>query len=334
MSTAAAQIDSAFGIVTPENIAFEYQMAGPLRRMPAYVIDLVLRALVYIAAFIVLIFTGAITLGETGALAAYGVMLLMWFALEWFYGGLFETFWNGQTPGKRVLGLRVLTISGEPINGGQAIMRNFLRFADMMPAIPFAAYAAVFGWDIIEPPPDAVLLLRLSPTPTFLVGFFVPAMNRRWQRLGDLAAGTMVVAEEANWLYGLVRIQDQRVAELAMALPPRIDIARNTAKALAMYVERRRFFSPARRQEIAMHLGTPLIERYHLPPVADHDLLFCAIYWKVFITESPDLPEPDRERFPHRGTADVGRFRANRHRPAARTSALLTTSLHTATNDQ
>jgi uncharacterized RDD family membrane protein YckC len=291
MSTAAAQIDSAFGIVTPENIAFEYQMAGPLRRLPAYLIDVLIRALVFIVACVVLGFAGVITMGEAGAASAQAILLLMWFALEWFYGGLFETFWNGQTPGKRALGLRVLTTAGEPINGGQAILRNFLRLADAAPFIPFSAYATVFGFDLFEPTGDAILLYFISPTPTFLLGFITPAMNRRWQRLGDLAAGTMVVIEEPNWLYGLARMQDQRVADLAQALPVRIDIARSTAKALAMYVERRRFFSPARRQEIAMHLGTPLIERYHLPPVSDHDLLLCAVYYKVFVSESPELAD-------------------------------------------
>jgi uncharacterized RDD family membrane protein YckC len=257
---------------------------------------------VYSVACLALVFGGAITLGEVGVYTAASIMLLMWFGLEWFYGGLFETFWNGQTPGKRVLGLRVLTTHGEPINGGQAILRNLFRLADMWPVIPFSAYAAAFGFSQLELTPDSIFFRYISPTPTFLFGFLTPAMNRRWQRLGDLAAGTMVVVEEPNWLYGLVRIQDQRVAELAQALPLHINIGRSTAKALAMYVERRRFFSPARRQEIAMHLGTPLIERYHLPPVSDHDLLLCAVYWKVFVTESPDLLDGGRERQTHRAS--------------------------------
>ena len=55
------------------------------------------------------------------------------FVLEWFYGGLFESLWNGQTPGKRLMGLRVLTTEGQPINGMQAVMRNLLRYADIFP---------------------------------------------------------------------------------------------------------------------------------------------------------------------------------------------------------
>jgi uncharacterized RDD family membrane protein YckC len=308
MASVAAQIDSAIDVVTPENIAFEYQIAGPLRRAPAYLIDVAIRVLIFVAASVALMFGGIIAMGEAGAYTAQALLLLMWFVLEWFYGGLLETFWNGQTLGKRALGLRVLTTSGNPINGGQAILRNFLRLADAMPMIPFSAFATVFGWDMFDPPPEAIFFLVINPLPTFAIGLITPAMNRRWQRLGDLAAGTMVVVEEPNWMYGLVRIQDQRVAELAVALPRRIDIGRSTAKALAMYVERRRFFTPARRQEIAMHLGTPLIERYHLPPVADHDLLLCAIYWKVFITESPELPEYRGDRFRQPSTLSNDQF--------------------------
>ena len=53
--------------------------------------------------------------------------------LFWFYGGLFETFWNGQTPGKRLLGIRVITLDGQPINALQAILRNVLRIVDAQP---------------------------------------------------------------------------------------------------------------------------------------------------------------------------------------------------------
>ena len=64
-----------------------------------------------------------------------GVFLVCWFVLSWFYGGLFETFWNGQTPGKRLFGLRVLTVDGTPINAMQAVLRNVLRDVDAMPIV-------------------------------------------------------------------------------------------------------------------------------------------------------------------------------------------------------
>ena len=272
MANPAEQIDSTFEIVTPENIAFEYKVAGLWQRLPAFAIDYVIR----------------IAIGVGGVF-----FLLMWFVLEWFYGGLLETFWNGQTIGKRALGLRVVTTAGEPINGLQAVLRNILRFADAMPLLPFIAFATIFNWSTMEMPseddPDLVWVIIvgfLCPVPTYLVGLIVSALNKERQRLGDLVCGTMVICEEQSWMQGIARLNDRRIIELAMQLPRHMDVSRSTAKALAMYIERRQRFSPARRQEIAMHLGQALIERYNLPNFSDHDLLLGAIYYKVFISEN------------------------------------------------
>lgn len=295
------QIDSTFNIVTPENIAFEYQVAGLWQRLPAFFIDFVVRAAIFVGVGFVLmcagIFASVASFSSAGIIASLTFILLLWFLLEWFYGGLLETFWNGQTIGKRAFGLRVVTTAGEPINGLQAILRNILRFVDAMPMLPFAAFAAVFGWDPMAPPAEDdpfvmlfVFFLLASPIPTYLLGLTASALNERRQRLGDLVCGTMVIAEQPSWTHGMVRMDDRRVLDLAAQLPPHIDIGRSTAKALAVYVERRQRYSPARRQEIAMHLGHPLIQRLFLPPVSDHDLLLCAIYYKVFITDKVERP--------------------------------------------
>ena len=65
--------------------------------------------------------------------AAFGLIAM--FVLEWFYGGIFETYMNGQTPGKWVMGIRVLTVDGQPINGLQAVLRNILRTVDLYPML-------------------------------------------------------------------------------------------------------------------------------------------------------------------------------------------------------
>ena len=74
---------------------------------------------------------GALGVGEVGG----ALILIAWFALLWFYGGQFETFWNGQTPGKYLMRLRVLTVNGEPVAGWQAVLRNILREADLLPVV-------------------------------------------------------------------------------------------------------------------------------------------------------------------------------------------------------
>jgi len=197
------------------------------------------------------------------------------FVVEWFYGGLFETFWNGQTPGKWLLGIRVLTVDGQPINGLQAVMRNILRFVDMMPLVPLPFYY------VFEVPP-------IPFVPTFVVGLIAPMCNNRYQRLGDIVCGTMVVIEERKWLFGVAKLDDPRTPHLAAWIPPNYEISRSLAKAVSAYVERRRFFSTARRREIARHLGEPILKRLGLPSDTSHDLLLCALYYRAFIADHGD----------------------------------------------
>src|SRR5487761_1447235 len=122
-----APIDTRIEIVTPENIAFQYRVAGPFRRLPAYLIDVAIRVTVSFLVWIVLAF-GFGVLGQVGI--GFGLGLVAWVVLDWFYGGLFETYWNGQTPGKRMMRIRVVSDEGQPINGVQAVLRNFLRSVD------------------------------------------------------------------------------------------------------------------------------------------------------------------------------------------------------------
>src|SRR5262245_12501940 len=110
MTAPAAQIDSAVEIVTPENIAFRYRVAGPFRRLPAYLLDLLIRVAAVIGIGIALGIAGIFVGG-----LAVAMISIVWFVIEWFYGGFFEAYFNGQTPGKRVMGIRVLSVNGQPI---------------------------------------------------------------------------------------------------------------------------------------------------------------------------------------------------------------------------
>jgi len=247
MAARPQPIDSIIQVVTPENIAFEYRIAGPFRRLPALLIDYAIIAFINTAVFMVFVFAfGWLSLGM-----AIGAAMVCVFVIEWFYGGFFETFLNGQTPGKMICSLRVLTDQGQPINGLQAVMRNLFRTADIL-----------LG-----------------------VGLIVMAMNRRYQRLGDLVSGTIVVVEDRQWLTGVARLDDPRAIQLAAYLPPNFVVSKTLAKALATYVERRRFFSIPRRREVAKHLAEPLLEKFGLPLDTSYDLLLCALYYRTFIAD-------------------------------------------------
>ncbi|MBN2577425.1 MAG: RDD family protein [Pirellulales bacterium] len=244
------QIDTRIEIVTPENIAFEYRVAGPFRRLPAYLIDLGLRVVLFwLGLMVFMLITGLLGVPGVGL----GAGLVWAFLLLWFYGGLFETFWNGQTPGKRMMQIRVVTVDGRPINGLQAILRNILRTVD---AIGF-----------------------------YQVGFVSALLTERFQRLGDLACGTMVVIEEPQWLREVLRLGDPEVTDLAARLPYRFQPSLSLGRALAAYVDRRATFAWGRRLEIARYLGEPLREKLNLTAETNLDLLLCALYQRTFVAE-------------------------------------------------
>lgn len=265
MASDEIQIDSSIDIVTPENISFQYQLAGPFRRLPAYLIDIAIRFTVWMLTLFLLGLTGMLAVG-----GGYGILLLMWFVLEWFYGGLFESFWNGQTPGKRMTGIRVLSRDGHPINASQAILRNILRAADMMPVLPFSAFG--------EGSP-------LMGVPTYIVALATQFSTRRFQRLGDVVCGTMVVVDEKGWLFGITKLNDKRIPQLAEHIPANFTISRRLSRALATYVERRDYFTPARRREIAKHIAQPLLKPFLLAKDTSYDLLVCALYHRAFVAD-------------------------------------------------
>jgi uncharacterized RDD family membrane protein YckC len=251
----SGQLDTSIEIVTPENIAFRYQVAGPFRRLPAYLIDLAIRF--GVGMVVLFVFSILSVLIDMPGLGMAGV-LIAWFLLAWFYGGMFETFWNGQTPGKRLMQIRVLTAEGRPINGLQAVMRNLLRAIDCQPAM------------------------------LYMIGLGVATANDRFQRVGDLACGTMVVVEERHWFRGVIRIDEPEARRLAGQIPADFQASRTLARALATYVQRRRFFPWGRRMEIARHLGEPLRERFGLPLDTNLDDLLSAAYHRTFITDRVD----------------------------------------------
>lgn len=149
----SVSLDTLFTAETPEGIALALRPAGVVARFYAFSIDFGIRLGVLMAAAIALSL-----LGRFGN----ALLFIVWFLLEWFYPVLFELTLDGATPGKRALGLRVVMDSGLPVTPAASLLRNLLRTADFLPML----YGAGF----------ATMLLR---------GDF--------KRLGDLAAGTLVV---------------------------------------------------------------------------------------------------------------------------------------------
>jgi uncharacterized RDD family membrane protein YckC len=244
----APQLDSHVQVVTPENIAFEYRVASPFERGMALLIDVLVCLTTFATIF-------AVSLAIFGAAGVMGfglaIGLIVAFALVWFYGGFFETVWNGQTPGKRALGLRVVQVDGRPINALQAVLRNFCRGFDMLPDF------------------------------SHLLGLVAMTCNQRYQRVGDIVCGTMVVSEDRSLARRPANLADIDLTHVVNLLPANVYPSRSLTKVLVQYVDRRRVFGPARRAEIARHVGQMLVERYGLPPDTDHDTLLCSLYLRA-----------------------------------------------------
>ena len=285
---ASSVLDTTMRVTTPENISFQYQLAGPFRRIFAYFLDLGIALGVYavICTLISFLFAAlaipATYIGASALLEALvgilsGLTAIGWFIIYWFYGAYMETQYNGQTLGKRITKMRVITIHGHAIDGVQATLRNFFRLLDLMPLV---SVGALFMIEPTDTEMDKVLYLPLIPTCLF--GLIVMTINRRYQRVGDLVANTVVVNEEQNRLPSLASFADQRVPQLAELIPTSFVVPATMAKTIAQYVDQRRFLLPQRASEIASHLAIPLLEKFDIPPDTDHDLFVCALYHKTF----------------------------------------------------
>ena len=290
-------LDNQVRVTTPENIAFQYQLAGPFRRVLGYALDVAIACTIFA---IISVIAWALVFFIVFPLASYfnmtwvmdalagivtGLLLATWFVINWFYGAYTETYFNGQSPGKMITSLRVLSVDGSEIDGAQATLRNLFRLLDLMPMLPLSF---IFWSEEFIP---------IGP-PCCMVGLIVMAATSKYQRVGDLVAGTIVVNEERKWTPNLAKFTDIRVPRLAEEIPAEFIVPPSMAKALAEYVDRRRFLPGQRVAEIASHLGAPLIERMGFLPSTNHDLLLCALYYRTFISSQAPTDEPIRAPLP------------------------------------
>ena len=283
-------LDNLLNVQTPENISFQYRVAGPFRRLFAFVIDLLFLALLTVIALLIyglISYFLAISTGGAGLVFVSGtlggILLAASFFVYWFYTAIMETFWNGQTMGKMSMKLRALSANGESIDGVQALLRNFFRLIDISPIV---SPAVLYGIGFEGP----------GTTPVFMVGLIAMMVSRKYQRVGDLVAGTIVVHEQRNWAHGLVEFDDERVPQLAELIPHDFYVSSDMAKALASFVDRRKVLPYQRVNEIAGHLGRPILQRLGMPADTNYDLLLCALYYKTYVSaivdeESSDQPE-------------------------------------------
>jgi uncharacterized RDD family membrane protein YckC len=206
-------LDTTRRVATPEGIELTLHLAGPVPRAIAWAIDLAIRAAIVLA-----VVTAALPFGRAG----WGVVLLTLFFVEWLLPAWFEAAWRGQTPGKRALRLAVLNDDGTPLRWPGALTRNLLRAVDFLPFLYGAGLVSMLA-------------------------------NRDFKRLGDLAAGTVVV-------YQLERTGTRKEIPASPAIAPPVALNLEEQRAVLDLAERSTSLTPERFEELA-ELPTPLVGR-------------------------------------------------------------------------
>jgi uncharacterized RDD family membrane protein YckC len=217
------KIDTLQSVELDDGVEISLRVAGPFARAMALLIDY----LIIIGLLIVLlIVTSIVAVGSNGNVAQ-GVMLISLFLLSWGYFAFFEGGKKAATPGKRALGIRVVDRSGNTANRGQVLVRNILRYIDMLPGLPTGAAGIFIGG--------------------YGAGLVTSFLSHKFQRLGDLVANTVV-------------IYDKPVSHMKAAVPPALEsvtppvaLTREEQAAIAAFRDRAGLWSEARRIELANH---------------------------------------------------------------------------------
>jgi len=210
MTLAPPALDTVRSVATPEGVELDLRLAGPVSRACAWVVDFILRLVLLFVSWILLI-----PLGGIGA----GASLIVAFLLEWLVPAACEVYFEGATPGKKLLEIQVVHDDGTPVGWGPALVRNLLRAVDFLPLF--------YG-----------------------IGLISILLNRDFKRLGDLVAGTVVVYRESARRHAVIPVADPQ--------PPTIPLTLAESRAVVALAERVATLTPERAAELAA-IPAPII---------------------------------------------------------------------------
>ncbi len=215
----SVRLDTLVYVETPEGIELQADLAGPLVRVLAFGFDLIVRAGILLVLAIVL---SILLSGVSGAKVVFAIMTISYFLLEWFYPVYFEVWHSGQTPGKKVFRIAVVSSNLSPVRFDASIVRNLLRAVDFLPLF-------------------------------YLTGLAFMSFTSRFQRLGDLAADTLVIYRPKTPT--AVEEPDGK------AEPPPPGWKLDDQQVLLDFSERKKNLSPQRSEELAGILADVLNAR-------------------------------------------------------------------------
>ncbi len=184
-------------VLTPEGVPIRFIVAPAGDRVGALALDLLGIFVVVLVLLVPLIWLAAA--GVVAADLVFAVLILAAFLVWTFYFAFFELSWQGQTPGKRKLRLRVVDASGGPLRAEAVLARNLTREVELLlPLLALSGGESMF--------PGAPGIARLAALGWLALFGFLPLFNRDRLRVGDLLAGTLVVRQpEAVLLEDLSR---------------------------------------------------------------------------------------------------------------------------------
>ena len=223
------KLDNLLTVLTPEGIEIEQRLAGIWSRSYAWFIDLLIRSLIYILLIIIT---------SNMDLFGYGLLLISIFILEWFYPVFFEIKYNGQTPGKKVLKIRTINADATNISWSGSLVRNLLRTVDFLPFM-------------------------------YATGLITILITKNFQRIGDLAANTIVVYDTNHDLSQRIPLHEPQ--------PCALDLNLNEQYYILKYAERCQELSTERQAELASYLPNITINKHTTGPddliaIANHIL--------------------------------------------------------------
>jgi uncharacterized membrane protein SpoIIM required for sporulation/uncharacterized RDD family membrane protein YckC len=232
-------------------------------RAAAAVIDAAI--LLVVASLILLVFLGVPAAGETAGSWVAALSIALMFALPWAYFTLFEAFRGGRTPGKKRLGIRVVMATGHPVTFGAAATRNLVRIVDAQPGLSFG------------------------------VGFLFVLFHGQNKRLGDMAAGTIVVRDGPDELALGPSVEIESQDESFALEQPVLDD--DEYRLLDQLVTRLDALDAPRRRQFVRALASRFADRFPAPPGGPED----------FILEVHDLERRRRRsRFAARQASGTG----------------------------
>src|SRR5512143_2174707 len=238
-------LDDELVIETPERVELHYVLANVGNRFLAAAIDHLIQG----AALLVIIIAAG-TLSDWRFFASMGVWtaaltVLAVFAIYWGYFVAFESLWNGQTPGKRIMRLRVVREDGRPVRFFEVFVRNLLR-----------------------------LVVDFMPAPTYALGVISIIFSARSKRIGDFVAGTVVVKEratEAPSLEQIVKISAIEQERMERAGPATFTIdtsllSEAELRAIETFLLRRYELTGPNRPALAARIAQPIFTRLNITP--------------------------------------------------------------------